>query len=151
MNECASGRHTCHTNATCMNSYGSYTCACKSTFTGNGTHCEGTPLHFWRVYEIWLSNKGFRLFPCFTLEVQSSCQIVRISNVVLYWVFDVKGSLLQFCIDTQGPELIRAIHAALFNMEILFMIISTKMRKPQHHFMIFFWLASHLVCAARVT
>jgi hypothetical protein len=41
IDECSTGTHTCHANATCMDTIGSYTCACIEFFTGNRTYCEG--------------------------------------------------------------------------------------------------------------
>ena len=31
----------CHVDATCTNTDGSFTCACKPGYTGNGTDCTG--------------------------------------------------------------------------------------------------------------
>ena len=39
--ECTLGTHNCHSNATCTNKVGSFTCACNSGFTGSGTTCSG--------------------------------------------------------------------------------------------------------------
>ena len=41
LNECSARVHSCHSNATCENTHGSYSCACKAGFNGNGTHCQG--------------------------------------------------------------------------------------------------------------
>ena len=39
--ECTLGTHNCHSNATCTNKVGSFTCACNSGFTGSGATCSG--------------------------------------------------------------------------------------------------------------
>ena len=39
IDECSSMDNPCHTNASCTNTNGSYTCECVSGFTGNGTIC----------------------------------------------------------------------------------------------------------------
>ena len=31
----------CDSNATCLNTIGSFTCACNGGFTGNGSQCDG--------------------------------------------------------------------------------------------------------------
>ena len=42
IDECKIGIDLCHDNATCSNTNGSYTCQCKSGFSGNGTTlCAG--------------------------------------------------------------------------------------------------------------
>lgn len=41
INECASGgSNNCNANATCTNTPGSFTCACKSGYSGNGVTCQ---------------------------------------------------------------------------------------------------------------
>ena len=39
IDECLLELDSCHDNATCMNSIGSYTCMCNDGFEGNGSHC----------------------------------------------------------------------------------------------------------------
>jgi len=42
IDECSnSTMNDCHVNATCTNTDGSFTCACKPGYTGNGTDCTG--------------------------------------------------------------------------------------------------------------
>ena len=41
VNECTSGEAACHSNATCTNTLGSFTCTCKDGYSGNGTTCYG--------------------------------------------------------------------------------------------------------------
>ncbi|XP_072042803.1 uncharacterized protein [Amphiura filiformis] len=39
INECTNGEHNCHGNATCTNTMGSFSCACNSGYSGDGTAC----------------------------------------------------------------------------------------------------------------
>ena len=39
--ECSLGRDSCHSNATCANTKGSYTCTCDKGYTGDGKDCKG--------------------------------------------------------------------------------------------------------------
>lgn len=39
INECT-GNHRCHLHAECINTVGSYKCACKAGFSGNGVFCQ---------------------------------------------------------------------------------------------------------------
>jgi hypothetical protein len=41
IDECSTGTHTCHVNASCTDTIGSYSCTCFAGFTGNETYCEG--------------------------------------------------------------------------------------------------------------
>lgn len=41
VNECATGEHTCHGNATCKNVFGSFRCNCNEGYEGNGQMCSG--------------------------------------------------------------------------------------------------------------
>ena len=45
INECLTSGHTCHSNATCNNTAGSYTCACKNGFLGDGRTCRGKTIY----------------------------------------------------------------------------------------------------------
>ena len=41
IDECATDRRTCDTNAMCNNKIGSFLCTCNTGYTGNGITCEG--------------------------------------------------------------------------------------------------------------
>ena len=41
IDECSLSRDTCHSDACCINTPGSYLCTCPGGFSGNGTVCEG--------------------------------------------------------------------------------------------------------------
>ena len=50
IDECATpGQHSCHSNATCSNNVGSYSCACGNGFSGDGTTCSGRMENFRRI------------------------------------------------------------------------------------------------------
>ena len=42
INECLS--HPCDSNATCLNTIGSFICTCNEGFTGDGSQCDGESL-----------------------------------------------------------------------------------------------------------
>lgn len=39
--ECVLGAHNCDVNALCINTVGSYRCACNRGFIGDGANCTG--------------------------------------------------------------------------------------------------------------
>ena len=41
IDECAAGTFSCHADAECINSEGSYSCSCKHGYSGDGKNCEG--------------------------------------------------------------------------------------------------------------
>ena len=41
IDECKLKKHNCHRNALCTNKHGSFDCACKGGYTGNGVQCQG--------------------------------------------------------------------------------------------------------------
>ena len=45
IDECSSNAHSCGVNAVCNNTVGSYACACKAGYSGDGRKCTGKA--FW--------------------------------------------------------------------------------------------------------
>ena len=41
IDECSTNSHSCDANAVCNNTVGSYVCACKAGYTGDGRTCTG--------------------------------------------------------------------------------------------------------------
>ena len=58
INECK-GNHSCHVNATCMNTLGSHVCQCHAGYIGNGQNCTGEFNFFATIFLIVLY--AFRL------------------------------------------------------------------------------------------
>ena len=44
IDECSTNSHSCDVNAACSNVQGSYTCACKAGYSGDGKTCTGKRL-----------------------------------------------------------------------------------------------------------
>ena len=56
IDECSTNSHSCHINATCSNMQGSYKCACKAGYLGNGKTCTGKrlPLSVYLIINIYI-------------------------------------------------------------------------------------------------
>ena len=85
IDECAEKRDDCHTNATCSDVEGSFTCTCDSGYTGNGTHCGDidectAPSHNCAINSTCTNNNGS--FSC-------ACNIGHTGNgttcIGIYW------------------------------------------------------------------
>ena len=52
IDECLS--HPCDSNATCLNTIGSFTCTCIEGFTGDGSQCDGERLILLQINSVTL-------------------------------------------------------------------------------------------------
>lgn len=81
--ECQLGIDTCHDDAICTNTQGSFTCKCKNGYYGNGFKCLGKYICLFVVFELsvflfclfvlshWMFCLFF-LFSCFIKELSFS-------------------------------------------------------------------------------
>ena len=60
IDECK-GNHSCHVNATCTNTNGSYLCECHPGFNGNGQNCTGEFNIFAIIFRIFLLESNLKL------------------------------------------------------------------------------------------
>ena len=60
IDECK-GNHSCHVNATCTNTNGSYVCECYPGFNGNGQSCTGEFNLFAIIFRIFLLESNLKL------------------------------------------------------------------------------------------
>ena len=63
VDECLANTSPCDASAVCTNTNGSYTCACKDGFTGNGTYCQGKQLFLSILQNISEEHHGFSRKP----------------------------------------------------------------------------------------
>ncbi len=65
IDECTEGTDNCNVNAECMNTVGSFTCACIEGFSGDGVDCEGETngqmLEEWNCCQILKSLLDFHI------------------------------------------------------------------------------------------
>ena len=55
IDECQRGSNDCDNNASCTNTQGGFTCACKDGYSGNGKSCTGMDYDFVR-FALLLQN-----------------------------------------------------------------------------------------------
>ncbi len=62
INECSLGTYSCHSNADCINTVGSYSCQCRSGYAGTGKSCAGICIlckyKFYILFQIYLGLKN---------------------------------------------------------------------------------------------
>ncbi|XP_022809807.1 ryncolin-4-like [Stylophora pistillata] len=58
IDECISGSHDCHVNATCINTIGSHNCTCNEGFTGDGRICSAFQKNCAEIYKSGNTTDG---------------------------------------------------------------------------------------------
>ena len=82
IDECSSGSHDCHQNATCVNTAGHYDCICKPGLTGNGRNCSGEAIIFFHLLN---NNRGSSPPPKNLLHPLKKAESVETRLVTLRW------------------------------------------------------------------
>ena len=60
-NECILGTNNCDISANCTNTIGSYTCECKTGYSGNGFTCNSNCLNFFQNSKFCLKHQNDNL------------------------------------------------------------------------------------------
>jgi len=53
-NECLTNNGGCDTQAICTNTPGSFSCSCKSGYSGNGFNCLGNPPFYFHIIYLFI-------------------------------------------------------------------------------------------------
>ena len=80
INECSVNRGGCHVNADCQNEPGSYSCTCKTGYSGNGSNCTGISL----IIQFDTNKHCLLPLVTFTLTVLCVCLIIIIPKYCVY-------------------------------------------------------------------
>lgn len=86
LDECSNGTHMCSNNADCHNTMGSYRCACKEGFSGDGFYCSGhtrknpyPAQHFCSLKGSWMH---FGFTDCVWSTLQTAMNVQRTATCV---------------------------------------------------------------------
>ena len=61
LDKCSANSYSCDVNAVCSNTPGSYTCACKAGYSGDGGTCSGIYIYFYFLFIFAIRFQPYRL------------------------------------------------------------------------------------------
>ena len=98
LDECTDGSHSCHENAVCINTEGSFTCSCRHGYVGNGYNCTGESTATLRCDEIAILQLRFHCqqFRNRVIELSiSSLKLVMIHHLIQVSFIKVDNFLIK--------------------------------------------------------
>lgn len=102
VNECRAVEGVCHKAAACTNTIGSFSCACKFGYTGNGTHCEGEHM-IYLLEKCCTKLSGLRTWMPWKCQLQELRQSTKLSSSVgREWSYSVNEECV--CVFGLGKD-----------------------------------------------
>ena len=109
MDECASGIHNCHVDATCTNTKGSFRCTCLHGYSGDGVSCVGKSSPPPESFLTWLAGgrggRGLRIsYNATTLPLSPGKRGHIVAATLCPAMLIIRDKTRQHCCSPRGQK-----------------------------------------------